>query len=279
VDAVFQITERDLREAIEGAQLVVYYQPKVSLSAEEGFDVHACEALVRWQHPQYGMVFPDAFIPLAEATGLISPLTDRVVAATVNQIRLWEDQGLSLSVAVNLTPRLLDDLELPDRFSDLMERHGLPASRLIVEITESGAMADATKTTDILVRFRLKGFGLSLDDFGTGYSSLVQLHRMPFSEMKIDRSFVMDMDHDEEAKAIVHSIVHLGHNLGLHLCAEGVETLDSLKWLREAGCETAQGYYMSRPIPAEDVPSWRDEWLAKDMEPRGVNYGTKTLGL
>lgn len=260
MDGGTSITERDLREAIEGDQLVAYYQPKIKLSAEGDWGVASCEALVRWEHPQRGMIFPDAFIPLAEESGLILPLTEYVVGAVVRQIRHWQDDGLSLSVAVNIAPQLLDDPKLPDRLHDLVKEYDLPASRLILEITESGAMADAAHTMEILTRCRLKGFGLSLDDFGTGYSSLVQLHRMPFSEMKIDRSFVMDMDRDEEAKIIVRSIVDLGHNIGLSICAEGVETQEALDYLSSLNCETAQGYHMSRPIPAEEILPWCNQW-------------------
>lgn len=260
MDADTSVTEQDLREAIEGDQLVVYYQPKIKLSTGGDRDVAACEALVRWEHPRRGMIYPDAFIPLAEESGLISTLTEFVVGAVVRQIRRWQDDGLSLSVAVNIAPQLLDDPKLPDRYHDLVKKYDLQASQLILEITESGAMADAAHTMEILTRCRLKGFGLSLDDFGTGYSSLVQLHRMPFSEMKIDRSFVMEMDRDEEAKIIVRSIANLGHNIGLSICAEGVETQEALNYLGSLNCETAQGYHMSRPLPAEEILPWCNHW-------------------
>ena len=187
------VTADDLRRAIEDGQLVVHYQPKADLKSERVFRVEACEALVRWEHPRHGMMTPRMFISLAESSGLIAPLTEHVLGVVVRQLKSWNDAGLTLSVAVNIAPQLLEDLTLPDRISTLLTEHGVEPSQVILEITESGAMANAARTMDILIRFRLKGFGLSLDDFGTGYSSLIQLHRMPFNEMKIDKSFVLEL--------------------------------------------------------------------------------------
>ena len=260
MDAEARITVRDLRTGIETDQLVVYYQPKISIKAKGDQEIVGCEALVRWRHPQHGLMFPDEFIPLAEKSGLIVALTDCVVGATVKQIRRWRDDGLRLTVAVNIAPQLLDDLGLPDRIHERLKEYDLQTSQLVLEVTESGAMENAARAMEILARFRLKGFGLSLDDFGTGYSSLVQLHRMPFNEMKIDKSFLMAMDQDEEARNIVSSIIDLGHNIGLQLCAEGVETRESLDMLRSLGCELAQGYYMSPPIPGDEIAPWRNQW-------------------
>ena len=256
------ITERDLREAIEHEQLTLHYQPKVSLQSSRQWAVDSVEALVRWQHPAYGLVMPDEFIPLAEDSGLIARLTDVVLEAALYQTRLWHDGGfpVSVAVAVNLAPQAISDLELPDRLSDLLREHNLEASKLILEITESAAMADAVRTMDILTRLRLKGIGLSMDDFGTGYSSLVQLYRMPFGELKIDKSFVMDLGESDEAEKIVRSIVNLGHNLGLSVCAEGVETEEAVDLLRSIGCEKAQGYLISKPVPAKDMTEMLRAW-------------------
>jgi EAL domain-containing protein (putative c-di-GMP-specific phosphodiesterase class I)/CheY-like chemotaxis protein len=244
------VTEASLAAAIQNKELVVFFQPKIDLETAD-LRVAGAEALVRWNRPGIGLVFPDAFIPLAEASGLIGPLTDLVLESTVRQLHAWREDGLDLTIAVNLSRHLLGDTTLPDRLTRLLGEIGVPTSRLSLEITETGVMADAVRTMEILTRFRLKGFGLSIDDFGTGYSSLVQLHRMPFSEMKIDRSFTMEMDQDEEAKKIVHSIAELAHSIGISLCAEGVETQTQLDYLRSIDCHTAQGYFFAKPLPAD----------------------------
>lgn len=245
------ITEQELRQAIDDRELVIHYQPKLELGKDARQAIKSVEALVRWQHPHYGLVMPNDFIPLAEETGLISPLTDYVMQAAAEQMAKWEHDGIVLSVAINIAPQLISHLELPDRFAALMAEHGLPPSRLILEITESAAMADTARTMDILTRFRLKEMGLSIDDFGTGYSSLVELCRMPFNELKIDKSLVMEVPINGEAKLIVRSIVELAHNLGLRVCAEGTETIEAMDFVRSIGCESTQGYYFSEPLPPE----------------------------
>jgi EAL domain-containing protein (putative c-di-GMP-specific phosphodiesterase class I)/ActR/RegA family two-component response regulator len=245
------ITETSLRAAIENGELVVHYQPKIDLKMAPDWRVHGTEALVRWKRPGSGLVYPDSFIPLAEEAGLIGALTDVVLATSVAQVAAWGKLGFDLSVSVNLSRALLDDLSLPNRIGDLLAEHGLAANRLTLEITETGVMEDAVRTMEILTRFRLKGFGLSIDDFGTGYSSLVQLHRMPFNEIKIDKSFTIEMDEDAEAKKIVTSIAELAQSIGVSLCAEGVETQSALDYLRSIRCETAQGYFFSKPVDPE----------------------------
>ena len=254
------ITADDLREAIEQKQLTLHYQPKVNLQSGRAWVIESVEALVRWQHPVYGLVMPDEFIPLAEATGLISQLTDVVLDVALDQTRVWRNSGSPVKVAINLAAHSISDLELPDRLSNLLQDHKLEASDLIIEITESAAMADAVQTMDILTRLRLKGFGLSMDDFGTGYSSLVQLYRMPFDELKIDKSFVMDLGTSDEAEKIVRSIANLGHTLGLSLCVEGVETQEAADLVQSLGCEKAQGYLISKPVPAQDATELLHTW-------------------
>jgi len=244
-------TEPELAAAIKSDQLILHFQPKVDLKSEDGMSIVACEALIRWLHPEYGLLQPDAFIPLAEETGLISEMTDFVLLSAIKQSRLWQNDGISHVIAVNLSAKLLGDLELPDKIGAMTEKYHIDPKDLMLEITESAAMADVGLTMDILTRLRLKGFGLSLDDFGTGFSSLVELHRMPFNEMKIDKSFVMEIGKDEEAKKIIQSIVDLGHNLGLQLCAEGVESEEALEYVRSLGCDSAQGYLISEPLPVD----------------------------
>jgi len=242
------VNEQGLSQAIEERQLVVHFQPKLTFANGAGQTIEAVEALVRWQHPQWGLVMPDKFITLAEQTGLILPLTDLVARMAIEQLAAWEEEGLRLSVAVNLAPQLLNRLELPDRLAELADEHSIDRSRLVMEITESAAMADTGRTMDILARFRIKGMGVSIDDFGTGYSSLVALCRMPFNELKIDKSLVTELHKSEEAKLIVRSIVELAHNLGLSVCAEGTETADAVDFVRGCGCKSTQGYYISKPL-------------------------------
>lgn len=181
---------------------------------------------------------------------------DFVLGAALAQVGRWRDDGLTLTVAINFPPQLLTDLTFPDRLADQLREYGVDASQVILEITESGAMADTANTMDILTRLRLKGVKLSMDDFGTGYSSLVELYRMPFSELKIDKSFVMNVTEDHEAEAIVRSVVALGHNLGLEVCAEGVESKAAMDLLRAIHCDKAQGYYISEPKPVEEMTQW-----------------------
>jgi len=258
------IDEAALRQAIEAGEIVNHYQPKVDLSAGRPCRYTGCEALARWDHPGRGLLSPNWFIPLAEDTGLISLLTDSVLRQTVEQLTRWQQHGIVMGAAVNLSPQLLGDIDLPDRCYECCRGAGLEPTRLTFEITESSAMSDVTMTMDILTRFRLKGFGLSLDDFGTGYSSLVQLHRMPFNEMKIDKSFVIESDTNEEAEKIIRSIATLARSLGLSLCAEGVETERALALVTEVGCATAQGYLISRPMDASQIREMIGAIASKD---------------
>ena len=249
----------ELWQAIERGQMVLHYQPKLDLA-----DGHVCgvEALVRWQHPQYGLVPPDQFIPLAEQTGLIDPLSTWVLDAALRQSQIWRRQGLDLTMAVNLSMRTLHDPRLPATIADLLERWSVPAESLHVEITESSLMAEPTRALEILERLRAMGVGITIDDFGTGYSSLAYLKRLPVNDLKIDRSFVMDMVSDESARVIVHSTIDLAHNLGLRVIAEGVEDAETWAMLRELGCDQMQGFYASRALPAAELRSWLATRLA-----------------
>jgi len=246
-------SEEELRRAIDRNQLVVHYQPKCEFKNDR-WRVFGVEALIRWQHPDLGLVYPDAFIPLAERTGLIAAMTDFVLQEGIRQLSDWRAQGITLNLAVNLSPKLVRELDFPDRLSDIMRSHGLDNSRLTLEITETAALEDPARTRDILTRLRVKNFGLSLDDFGTGYSSLTQLYRMPFSELKVDKSLGLELQTSREAQTIVRSLVELAHNLGLTVCTEGVETAGALNFLEIAGSDYAQGYYLGRPMPAAAIP-------------------------
>jgi EAL domain-containing protein (putative c-di-GMP-specific phosphodiesterase class I)/CheY-like chemotaxis protein len=243
-------TRKDLERGVDLREFVVYYQPKVRLHEGRAPAIEGAEALVRWNHPQHGLLAPDSFIPLAEQEDVIGRLTDLVLDISFDHLRGFQEKKPDLFLSVNFAAQLLDDLEMPDRLAQMANERKLSPDHIILEITETGVMRDAIRVMDVLTRFRLKGFGLSMDDFGTGYSSLVQLYRMPFSELKIDKSFVMDVDSSEEARAIIRSAILLGHELKLNVCAEGVETQSALDFLYSLGCDKAQGYLIGRPMPA-----------------------------
>ncbi len=243
----------DLRRALERGELVLHYQPKISTSTG---DVVSAEAPVRWQHPARGLIFPDAFIPLAEHTGLIGPLTHYVLDAALTQARVWVDAGRPLPVSVNLSARNLLEENLPAQVAELLAAHDVPAELLELEVTESALMTEPARAQRLLKQLSALGVRISIDDFGAGYTSLGQLKTLPVNELKIDKSFVMTMTEDRSNSLIVHSVVDLGHNLGLTIVAEGVESEQALSALREFGCDVAQGYYLSRPIPTAALDTW-----------------------
>lgn len=251
--ATASIELNELARSIDRGQLVLHYQPKAHREAGS-WRIAAVEALLRWNHPDLGLVYPDRFIPLAEENSLIAAMTDWVLQEGIRQVGDWQAQGLELSLAVNMSPRLVTDLEFPDRLSELVRQHRIDNRRLVLEITETAALEDPTRTMDILTRLRVKGFGLALDDFGTGYSSLTQLYRMPFNELKIDKSLGMELHTSREAQTMVRSLVDLAHNLGLKVCTEGVETRKALELLEGVGCDYVQGYYLGRPMAAAAIP-------------------------
>ena len=243
----------ELRQAIENEDLLVHYQPKVDIKTRR---VVGVEALVRWIHPEHGFMPPDEFIPLAEHTGLIQPLTKLVLRSALRQCREWQKEGLDLDVAVNLSVRSLLDLQLPESVSALLREFSVEPTRLVLEITESSIMADPIRAADVVDRLSGLGIGLAIDDFGTGYSSLSYLKRLPVSEIKIDKSFVMSMTSQDNDAVIVRSTVDLGRNLGLRVVAEGVETIEMFNELESLGCDIAQGYLLSRPLPAAELTAW-----------------------
>ena len=243
----------DLRHAVERGELALHYQPKAELGTGR---VSGFEALLRWNHPEFGFIPPDEFIPIAEHTGLIRPLTTWVLTEAVRQARTWHDRGSVLSVAVNLSVRSLMDGRLPDEVANALERAELDARSLILEITESTIMADPNRAIETLRRLSDHGVSLAIDDFGTGYSSLAYLKKLPVDEVKVDKSFVMNMATDQDDAVIVRSTVDLARNLGLRVVAEGVEDESSWDHLRRLGCDAVQGYYLARPMPATDVLKW-----------------------
>ena len=243
----------DLRRAVAAGELVLHYQPKASL--RDG-SVEAVEALLRWRHPERGLLGPDQFIALAERSGMINPLTLHVIDEALGQLRRWERQGLTLSVSVNVSVRSLLDVDFPVQVRRSLDRWEVPPSRLELEITESTMLADPIRVQEVLEQLAELGVVLSIDDFGTGCSSLAHLTQLPVDEIKIDRSFVMNMLDSEHNAAIVRSTIDLGRSLGLVVVAEGVENEQVWRRLRALGCTLAQGYYLTRPIPPDQLSAW-----------------------
>jgi diguanylate cyclase (GGDEF)-like protein len=244
---------QDLHVALEQDQLLLHYQPKVDLATGE---VRGVEALVRWDHPSQGLLYPDAFVEFAEESGLMRPLTEVVLGIALDQAATWHRAGTRLTVAVNLSASSLVENDLPERIAALMRDRGLPASALQLEITEETLMADRDRARVILQRLRDAGVKISVDDFGTGYSSLSYLRELPIDELKLDRSFVFPMADDARAAALVVSTISLVHSLGLRMVAEGVEDPIALTELTQHGCDEAQGYFISRPLPAVELDAW-----------------------
>jgi EAL domain-containing protein (putative c-di-GMP-specific phosphodiesterase class I) len=242
----------ELRQALSASEFVLHYQPQVDCKTGA---VVAVEALVRWNHPQRGLVPPGDFIPFAEQSGLIVEITPLVVREALRQAREWRAAGIDLRVSVNVAMRNLRDPAFLAQIEELVAASGLPAATLILEITEGTVMLEAERTLDLLQHFREMGIGISIDDFGTGYSSLAYLGRLPVDEIKIDRSFVMDLG-DPGNRAIVDAVIQLGHAFGLRVVAEGVK--DSLTWdaIRARPCDLGQGFFMSPPVPADAFARW-----------------------
>jgi EAL domain-containing protein (putative c-di-GMP-specific phosphodiesterase class I) len=238
----------ELRRAIPASELVLHYQPRLHLPTGT---VNALEALVRWQHPSQGLVPPAEFIPVAEQSDLIHPLTAWVAGEAVRQLRVFSELGLDLTIAINVSARNLADQQLPTMMAGLLRTWGVGASKLRLEMTESVVMASDWQ--GVLAQLHELGLSVAIDDFGVGYSSLAYLQRLPVDEIKIDKSFVGDMVDNPDNAAIVRSTIELGHNLGLKVVAEGVETQECLRMLASFGCDAAQGFLVAPPLPATDL--------------------------
>ena len=242
-----------IRNAIELNQFVLHYQPKIDIKTKR---TRGFEALIRWNHPQMGLVPPYEFVSIAERTGLIHALSRWVLCEALGQCRAWRRNGIDMPVAVNISPRNFHDRQLPDYIAGLLREHRLPRDRLELEITETVIMADAAHVSEALNRLSQMGIRTYIDDFGTGYSSLGHLKKLPVAGIKIDKSFVSQMTLDDSDAVIVRSTIDLGHNLGIEVVAEGVESPEIWDRLSLLGCDTAQGYYMSRPKPAGELERW-----------------------
>ncbi|MCA1325302.1 EAL domain-containing protein [Herbaspirillum sp. alder98] len=247
------ICEDDLALAIAERQIVPFYQPKVDV--QTGI-LKGVEALARWIHPERGVIPPDHFIPLAEACGLIHDLTIAMMDQAMQQAAVWHSRGLPIKVAVNLSPLSLEQPDFMQRILDLLGRHSLAADRLVLEITEGSVVANKGNSLGMLARLRLKGFGLSIDDYGTGFSSMQQLARIPFTELKIDRSFVHGAHRRKNLRVILQSALDMAQRLELVTVAEGIETIEDWRLLQSSGCNIGQGYLIAKPMPANELPIW-----------------------
>ncbi len=270
-----------LQRALEDQQLHMAYQPKIS--SRDG-RLAQVEALVRWHDPVLGTVNPSHFVPLAEEHGLIHELTQWGLRTILRQWLDWCEEGLDTCIAFNISALSLQHLDFPDLVERMCRALGVPTDRLVLELTES-ATQPLVKLIDALTRFRIKGIGLAIDDFGTGYSSLMQLRQLPFTEVKIDQAFVADVPDSRDSRLIIQAVTDLAHGLGLSATAEGVETIEQLRAVRELGCDFVQGYLVSAPLEPDALKAWiqrfRRAWPAMIAEERLALWGdveADTLG-
>jgi EAL domain-containing protein (putative c-di-GMP-specific phosphodiesterase class I) len=250
----------ELREAINNNQLSLYLQPKVDIINKQA---NMAEALVRWIHPQRGFIFPDQFIPFAEQTGLIQNITIWMLNEACKVIAQFNAQGIMLTIAVNISTRDLIDQALPEKLQALLDQYQISVKNIAIEITESSIMDDPVRAEATLLKLSQMGVKIAIDDFGTGYSSLAYLKRLPVHELKIDKSFVLNMEKNDSDATIVKSTIDLGHNLKLKVVAEGIENVEAWQLLAKMGCDYGQGYFMGKPMPAKDYPAWLATWLDK----------------
>ena len=265
--AIRPLTPADLQQGIDRRELVVYYQPILRRFADNTWDICAVEALLRWNHPIRGLLTPDSFITMGETHGLSRAMTDFVLQSGIEQLKGWLAARLHIGLRVNIAATLIADVALPDRLEALLLEHALDPASLALEVTETGMLEQTPETLDILTRLRIKNISLAIDDFGIGYSSLTQLFRMPFNEMKIDKSLVGKIVESKEAAIIVDALVSMAHKLGLTACAEGVEDAATLEALGRFGCDYAQGYYISQAVAPAQIPTIIKRWDLEQRQP------------
>jgi EAL domain-containing protein (putative c-di-GMP-specific phosphodiesterase class I) len=254
------VTAAGLRQAINDNQLVVHYLPKATFKGPGRWIIEGAEALVRWEHPEYGLLYPRDFIGIAEESGLITEVTDFVFRASMEQARVWFQNGLYMELGVNLSAQFLGDLAFPDRLLTLIRENNLDPSMITIELMETASMQDPAVALDILARLRVKNINLCLDDFGTGQSSLTHLYRMPFSEVKLDNQFTNDMRLREDARALVEGLIYLTHKLKMRACAEGVEDEGTLQMLEQMHCDKVQGHVIGAACKAKDLEAIVESW-------------------
>jgi len=251
------ITNDDLEAALRDKQFVVYYQPKIDTRT---FEFVSVEALVRMNHPVHGLVFPDSFVPLAEQGDHIHIITDIVLHTALKQSADWRNQDLDLRMSINISGASLDDPGLPQHICDISERFQVPTGRVVLEVTETWQSKDVEATIQVLNSLVDKGFGLALDDVGTGHSNLAKLCELPFSEMKLDKNHIHGATVDEETRQFIAMCVELGHDLGMYVVAEGMESQEQWEVMSAMGCDEGQGYFIARPMPGDQIPGWLKRW-------------------
>jgi len=254
-----ELSRKELLECMENDGIEVQYQPKIDVRTLEFV---AVETLVRMRHTTHGVLAPASFLLQVEESGLIRSMTREVARQALKQSADWAKQGLRLQVAINVSPLMLTDLELPETFGDVAQQFGIDRENVVLEITESWASQDDIAALDILTRLRMKGFHLSIDDFGTGYSTMAQLNELPYSEMKLDQSFIRNCVRDAEARAIVESSIELGHKLGMKVVAEGIEKQEDWDLISDLRCDEGQGFFIARPMAGGNIPDWLSHWNA-----------------
>jgi EAL domain-containing protein (putative c-di-GMP-specific phosphodiesterase class I)/ActR/RegA family two-component response regulator len=258
--ALRPLTRSDLQGAIEKDELLLFYQPTVKRFADGSWDIVGVEALLRWDHPVRGLLAPESFLAFGEEHGFGRAMTDFVIQRGIEQLKGWRAARLDIGLRINISAALIADIDFPDRLEAILLEQALDPDVLTLEVTETGMLEQTPETYDILTRLRIKNVNLAIDDFGIGYSSLTQLFRMPFNEMKIDKSLVSKVAESREAFIMVDALVGLAHKLNLTVCAEGVEDKKTLELLDQIGCDAAQGFYISMPLRAAEVPNVAANW-------------------
>jgi EAL domain-containing protein (putative c-di-GMP-specific phosphodiesterase class I) len=278
VSASPAIPSGELEQAIMEHELTLLYQPKLAVGSGL-LRVQGVEALVRWQHPRRGLLQPRHFLPAAEKYGLMSQLTDFVMAEAVRQAGLWRARDLHLEIVINLSTKLVQDRAFPERLAVLLQEHEFPPQQLVLDVTESPNAGDQNLLLDVFTQLRILGVGLSLDNFGTGLSSLTEIYRMPFSEIKLDHSLIADAPREREARVVVEAIVNLAHALQIAVCAEGVETRQMFEIVRDAGFDTAQGRFFSEPVQSQDIERIVRAWPISGPATTGKWRQVKSFGI
>lgn len=266
------LTGDEFRRAIAEYELVLHYQP-ILQRTESAWVVSAVEALVRWQHPERGLLYPAQFLPMVERENLMLEMTDYVLTESLRQIGHWHMNGLQLGLAVNLAAHNVTDLHFPDRLSQVLREYSVPPAFLCFEVTEAAAVGDQDVVMDSFARLRVRGVELALDDFGIGTSSLTQLYKMPYSSIKVDHTLVAEMTTSQQARTVVAALVELGHKLSLGVCAEGVETQAAFDRLDRMGCDRLQGDYISKPVTAAELEIFANVWGTGRVEPSALMAG------